>query len=117
MECGPGEAMVKKREAGAASRKRFTPEERVAAVELVRSSRRSVRQVAAELGMSDKTLNQWVIEARNAAIDPSGSMSAAARRRIRELEAEVARLERDLEFEKKARALIRNRFPSANGSR
>lgn len=117
MECGPGEAMVKKREAGVAARRRFTPEERAAAVALVRSSRRPVTQVAAELEMSDKTLNQWVVEARNAAIDPSGSLTVAAKRRIRELEAEVARLERDLEFEKKARALIRNRFRSVNDSR
>lgn len=117
MEWGPDDAMVKKRKAGAAARRRFTSGERAAAVELVRSSRRPVTAVAAELMMSDKTLNQWVVQARNAAIDPGGSMSEAAKRRIRELEAEVARLERDLEFEKKARAFIRNRTPRTDGSK
>jgi transposase len=109
--------MVKKRKPGAAARQQFTVEERAAAVELVRSSRRPVTAVAAELGMSDKTLNQWVLQARNTAIDPGGSLSDAARRRIRELEAQVARLERDLEFEKKAGAFIRNRSPRTDGSK
>ena len=63
-------------------------------------------QVAAELGISDKTLNEWVLNARNREIDPTGSLSDAAKRRIRELEAENARLKKDLEFEKKADAFI-----------
>jgi len=87
-------------------RRRFSPEERAAAVALVRSSRRPVTQVAAELGISDKTLNEWVLNARNREIDPTGSLSDAAKRRIRELEAENARLKKDLEFEKKAGAFI-----------
>lgn len=86
-------------------RHRFTPAERAEAVRIVRSSKgRSVVEIAAELGINDKTLNQWVVQARNAEIDPDGVLSDAARRRIRELEKEVARLEKDLEFEKKARA-------------
>lgn len=117
MECGPDDAMVKKRRAGAAARQRFTPQERSAAIELVLSSRRPVTDVAAELEMSDKTLNQWIVQARNEAIDPDGSMSDRARQRIRDLEARVARLERDLEFEKKAGAFIRNRSPRADGSK
>lgn len=86
-------------------RYRFTPEERAEAVRIVAaSSGRSIVQVAADLGLNAKTLNKWVVAARNAKIDPEGSMSDAAKRRIRELEKDVARLEKDLEFEKKARA-------------
>lgn len=62
--------------------------------------------VAAKLGINDKTLNEWVVNARNAEIDPAGTMSDAAKRRIRELEAENARLKKDLEFEKKVGTFI-----------
>ena len=87
------------------TRQQFTPAEREEAVRIVRSSKgRSIREIAAELGINDKTLNQWVVTARNAEIDPDGSMSDVAKQRIRELEKRVASLEKDLEFEKKARA-------------
>lgn len=86
-------------------RYRFTPAERAEAVRIVESSRgRTIVQIAADLGLNAKTLNQWVVAARNAKIDPEGSMTDAAKRRIRELEKDVARLEKDLDFEKKARA-------------
>ena len=117
VECCPGGAMRKKLTAGAVERRRFSPQERAAAVEMVRSSRLPVTTVAKKLGISDKTLNQWVVAARNSAVDPDGSMSDAAKRRIRELEDRVKKLERDLEFEKKAKAFIRNSSLRANGSK
>jgi transposase len=90
-------------------RHRFTPAERAEAVRIVESSRgRSIVQIAADLGLNAKTLNGWVVKARNAQIDPEGSMTDAAKRRIRELEKEVARLEKDLDFEKKARAFTQS---------
>ena len=75
-----------------------------------------MRAIAADLGLNEKTLNEWVVKARNAEIDPDGSMSDAARREIRELRAENARLKKDLEFEKKARAFIREISRSRNAS-
>ena len=88
-------------------RYKFTPEERAEAVRIVFASngRRTIVEIAADLGLNDKTLNRWVVDARNAAVDPEGSMPDATRRRIRELESKVAQLEKDLEFAKKARAL------------
>ena len=86
----------------------YTPEERAEAVRIVRASRgRSIVQIAADLGLNDKTLNGWVVKARNAEVDPEGSLTDAARQRIRRLEEENARLRKDLEFEKKARAFVR----------
>lgn len=73
---------------------------------LVRSSKESTRAVAARLGINDKTLNEWVLAARNAEIDPSGAMSDSAKRKIRELEAENARLRKELDFEKKVGSFI-----------
>lgn len=84
---------------------RYTAAERAEAVRIVRSSKgRTILEIAAQLDINDKTLNAWVVAARNAQIDPNGSMPDAAKRRIRELEKQVASLEKDLEFEKKARA-------------
>lgn len=96
----------------------YLPEERAAAVAIVRESpSKSIREVAAELKINEKTLSKWVIAARNAQMDPDGSMSDAARRRIRELEAENARLRKDLDFERKARAFVRTISLRRNGSR
>ncbi|MFK4763136.1 transposase [Microbacterium sp. ZW T5_45] len=90
-------------------RVQYTPAERAEAVRIVRSSKgRTILEIAADLGINDRTLNMWVVAARNAQIDPDGSMSDTAKRRIRELENQVARLEKDLEFEKKARAFTQS---------
>lgn len=87
----------------------YTAEERSKAVRIVRSSPgRTIREIAADLGINDKTLNGWVVAARNAEVDPDGSMSDTARRRIRQLEEENARLRKDLDFERKAGAFIRS---------
>lgn len=106
VESGPVDDMeIKAKDPRGGERHRFTPAERAEAVRIVESSRgRSIVKIAGDLGLNAKTLNKWVVAARNEKIDPGGSMSDSAKRRIRELEKDVARLEKDLEFEKKARA-------------
>jgi transposase len=96
----------------------YTPEERAEAVRIVRASKgRSIVQVAADLGLNDKTLNEWVVKARNAEIDPEGSLTDAARQRIRRLEEENAKLRKDLEFERKARAFVQSTSLKRSDSR
>lgn len=70
------------------------------------SKGRSVRSIARDLGVPYPTLNRWVVTAREIELDPSGTMTDAARKRLRRLEAENARLRRDLDFERKARAFV-----------
>lgn len=96
----------------------YSSEERAAAVRIVAGAQgaRSIVQIAADLGINAKTLNKWVVNARNAQIDPDGSMSDSAKQRIRLLEAENARLRKDLEFEKKAGAFIRAQALQRKGS-
>lgn len=94
-----------------------TPADRDRAVALVRSSGRPVTRVAAELGMSDKTLSAWVNQAKQAEIDPEGRLTDEQRRRIIALEKENARLRRDLEFQKKAGAFFKELDRRENGSR
>lgn len=90
----------------------------MAAVRIVRESPgRSIREIAGDLGLKPPTLEGWVRRARLAQIDPDGSMSDAARQRISELEKENARLQRDLDFERKAKAFIRQNSHRRNDSR
>lgn len=85
----------------------WTAHERSEAVRIFRASRgRSMRAVAEDLGVPFPTFYRWVITAHEIDIDPSGTMTDAARKKIRQLEEENARLRRDLEFQEKARAFI-----------
>jgi transposase len=78
-------------------RRRFTPEFKRDAVELVRATGRPIAQVAAELGIYDSTLGGWC---KQAAIDRGerDGLTSDERAQLRDLQAENARLrmERDL---------------------
>lgn len=93
-----------------------TPEFRAAAVRQVLESGKPVSVMARKLGIDHRTLWQWVNNARLKAIDPAGELPVEARRAIRDLESENARLRRDLEFEKKAGAFFRELDRGEHGS-
>lgn len=95
--------------AKASSPRQYTEEYRLEAVEYCRKARetdpkKSIRECAAELGINDKTLNDWVIKygrtgkVTQARTDEQKELDEA-RRRIRELESEN-------EFLKKAAAFF-----------
>jgi transposase len=87
---------------------RYTPEFRREALELVRSSGRSVIEVARSLGISDGTLGNWVRaerEAQERAADPS-ALSESEREELRRLRREVAELRVDREVLRKAAAFF-----------
>ena len=79
------------------TRRQFTQEFKRDAVQLVRTSGRPIAEIARELGIYDSTLGNWV---RQDAIDrgEQEGLSTEERARLRDLEAENARLrmERDL---------------------
>jgi len=79
------------------TRRKFTPEFKRDAVELVRSSGQPVAQIAKELGIYDSTLGHWVKQDRIDRGEREG-LTSAERARLTELEAENAklRMERDL---------------------
>lgn len=83
------------------------PEEfRREAVELVLTSGRSVADVAASLGVSPKTLANWVRAAREAgerALDPD-ALSESERTELRRLRREVSDLRTEREILRKAAA-------------
>ena len=94
----------------------YTDAFRAAAVAEVAASGQSVVKVAMRLGLDHRTLWRWVDNARLEKIDPDGQLTPQARRRIRDLEKENARLRRDLDFEKKAGAFFRELDRGENDS-
>jgi transposase len=79
------------------SRRQFTSEFKRDAVELVRTSGRPIAEIARELGIYDSTLGNWVKQDHIDRGEREG-LSSDERARLRQLEADNARLrmERDL---------------------
>jgi transposase len=97
-----------------AKRKRrfFTPEFKADAVKIVRTTGKSVSQVARELDLTETALREWVIRAD--AADGKGApdeMTSAERAELQELRKRVKRLEMEREILKKAAAF----FAKENG--
>jgi transposase len=82
------------------TRREFTKEFKRDAVELVRTSSRPIAQVARELGVYDSTLGNWV---RQDAINRGEreGLTSEERERLRQLEAENARLRMERELLKR----------------
>jgi transposase len=82
---------------GKRRRRQFTPEFKRDAVELVRATGRPIAHIAAELGIYDSTLGNWVKQAEIDHGEREG-LSSDDKTRLRVLEAENAklRMERDL---------------------
>jgi transposase len=85
---------------------KYPDEFRSEAIELVRSSGRSIADVARSLGISDATLGNWLSadrEARARAADPRG-LSDDEREELKRLRKENAELKMDREILRKAAA-------------
>jgi transposase len=81
------------------------PEEfRRDAVELVRSSGRSIRSVGRELGINPETLRTWVVAANKPKAEPVQELDADERAELRRLRRKVAELETEKEILRKAAA-------------
>ena len=90
-------------------KRRYTPEYKAEAVRLVRSTGRSIKSVAGELGISPGTLYPWVRDAElNGGTGPLDSDERAELQRLRR---RVAELEEDRIILKKAAAF----FAKENG--
>ena len=83
------------------SSRRYTPEFKRDAVALLRSSGRSIAQVAKEIGVSDMTLATWALSSETDVSPEEAQLSEAERleaialrKRIKELEQEIEILKR-----------------------
>jgi transposase len=87
-----------------AARKKYTPEYRAEAVELVLSSGKPAAEIARELGIVEATLSNWVAQAKRRGEVVDEPLDVADRARLKELEDEVRRLRMERDFLKKAAA-------------
>jgi transposase len=88
-------------------RRSFTAEFKEQAARQVIQGGRSFKQVADDLGIDPSSLRHWVRLARAAGVTPPQALvDADPAKRVRELEAEVARLKMERESLKKAAAFF-----------
>jgi transposase len=85
------------------SRRKFTPEFKAEAVEMVEAAGGTIAQVAKELGIYDSSLGNWVRQAR---AEAAGAPSAEERAEIRELRRELERTRRERDILAKAVAFF-----------
>ena len=86
------------------TRRKFTPEFKDEAVELVINSGKSVSEIARDLGIGDGTLGNWVKVAKKRGDVKEKPLEIDERARLKELEGENRRLKMEREILKKAAA-------------
>jgi transposase len=87
-------------------RRKFSPQFKAEAVQLVIETGKPVAEVARDLGVNDGTLGNWVKAWRNANPEPQPDLSPVERAHVKELEEENRRLRMENEFLKKAAAFF-----------
>jgi transposase len=86
------------------TRRKFTPEFKAEAVELLINSGKSVSEIARDLGISDGTLGNWVKASKKRGEVKEKPLEIDERARLKELEEENRRLKMEREILKKAAA-------------
>jgi transposase len=84
-------------------RKRYTPEFKAEAVRLVQTSDRPITEIAAHLGVTAKSLHDWIKELRP---DPPERLTADERSELLQLRRENATLRMERDILKKATAFF-----------
>lgn len=92
-------------------RRKFSPQFKAEAVQMVVESDKTIAQVARDLGVVEQTLGNWVKAWRDANPEPEPKLSPTERARMNELEEEVRRLRMENEFLKKAAAFFARTQP------
>jgi len=87
-------------------RRKFSPQFKAEAVQMVIETGKPVAEVARDLGVNDGTLGNWVAAWRDANPEPETALSPIERARVNELEVENRRLRMENEFLKKAAAFF-----------
>jgi transposase-like protein len=92
-------------------RRRFSPQFKAEAVQMVIETGKSVAEVARDLGIHDGTLGNWVNTWRREHPEPAEPLSPVERARVKEMEDEIRRLRMENEFLKKAAAFFAKTQP------
>ena len=90
---------------GKRTRRKFTAEQRAAAVKIVETSGKPIAQIAREMDLSTTALRNWVKQAEtDKAKDPNGPLTSAERAEITRLRRELKRVTMERDFLKRAAA-------------
>ena len=92
-------------------RRRFSPQFKAEAMQMVIETGKPIAEVARDLGIHDGTLGNWVNAWRREHPEPEKALSAVERARVEELEDENRRLRMENEFLKKAAAFFARAHP------
>jgi transposase-like protein len=92
-------------------RRKYSPQFKAEAVQMVVETDKTIAQVARDLGVVEQTLGNWVTAWRDAHPEPEPKLSPTERARMNELEEEVRRLRMENEFLKKAAAFFARTQP------
>jgi transposase len=88
------------------ARRQFTEQFKADAVELVRSSGRTVGQIAKDLDLTETALREWVRKAEGASPRKEGPLGEDERAKLKRLEEENRVLKMERDFLKKAAAFF-----------
>ncbi len=92
-------------------RRRFSPQFKAEAVQMVIETGKPIAEVARDLGIHDGTLGNWMNAWRRDHPEPEQSLTPMERARVQELEDENRRLKMENEFLKKAAAFFARTQP------
>ncbi len=92
-------------------RRKFSPQFKAEAVQMVIETGKPIAEVARDLGIHDGALGNWVNVWRRENPEPDPALSPVERARVKELEDEVRRLRMENEFLKKAAAFFARTHP------
>jgi transposase-like protein len=92
-------------------RRKFSPQFRAEAVQMVIETGKPIAEVARDLGIHDGTLGNWLTAWRREHPEPDQALSPVERARVKELEEENRRLRMENEFLKKAAAFFARTHP------
>jgi len=96
--------MSKNKKKNRRPRRSYTPEFKAEAVRLVKSSGKSIPQLAKELDLTESALRSWVENAEEQSLP--GALTVDEREELKRLRKDVKRLEMEREILKKAAAFF-----------
>ena len=92
-------------------RRKFSPQFKAEAVQMVLETGRPIAEVARDLGINEGTLGNWVNVWRRENPEPEPELTPVERVRDKEMEDEIRRLRMENEFLKKAAAFFARTHP------
>jgi transposase len=92
-------------------RRKFSPQFKAEAVQMVLETGKPIAEIARDLGINEGTLGNWVNIWRRENPEPTAELTPVERARVKEMEDEIRRLRMENEFLKKAAAFFARTQP------